>query len=567
MTTTQHLFKRSLFLSLALLCAIPSFAQNESMNMTFFSSLTFPNLPIRSGGYFNDIWGYTAANGEEIAILGGIEDIFFIDVSQPTNPILIHEHHVTNPGNGSSNASVWRDFKVYGSYVYAVADEGASGLLIFDMSNAPEEITLVTQTTAFFNRTHNIFIDELNGRLYAAGSNTVSNGLVILNLAGSPTNPTLLANLPLNSYGGGYVHDVYVRDHIAYCSHGSLSKVQVYNLENLNNIEVTGIVDMYPEAGYNHSSWVSDDLSYMIMADETHGSDLKYVDMSDPLNISSDDIKTFYSELLGPAAQGSSIAHNPFLVGDLVYISYYHDGVQVFDVSDPNNIERVAYFDTYPENSNYLGFEGCWGVYPYFNSGRIIASDITHGLFVLEVNEMPLPVDFISFTGERQNEKVKLTWRVDNISDGNSFEVMRSFDGGKSFSPIGQIHISDGIKDYTFVDVTTLPYLNYQYKIEFIETGQKRISSGIVSVNPLPEKDPVKIVNPVTEDLNVLIYGSLPYLELELFSLDGRKVAADQLTNASGKVSVHLPSVSKGAYVLKLRWPGVEREYIVNLVN
>src|SRR5690606_6053164 len=126
------------------------------------------------------------------------------------------------------------------------------------------------------------------------------NGLVILNLTNNPEVPTLHANLPLNTYGGGYVHDVYVRDNIAYCSHGSLSKLQMYDLSNINDVEIVGTVDQYPEEGYNHSSWVSEDGNWAVMADETHGSDLKLVNISDPLNISSDDITTFYSELLGP---------------------------------------------------------------------------------------------------------------------------------------------------------------------------------------------------------------------------------------------------------------------------
>lgn len=567
MRTFYKIIIPSFLLMHFLLSTVSTFGQNASMNMNFFSSLTFPNLPERQGGFFNDIWGYTASNGQEIAILGGIEDIFFIDVTQPANPVLIHEHHVVNPGNGSDNASVWRDFKVYGSHVYAVADEGAAGLLIFDMSNAPEEVTLVTQTTSFFNRTHNIYIDELNGRLYAAGSNSVPNGLVILNLAGNPANPTLLSNLSLNTYGGGYCHDVYVNDNIAYCSHGSLSKLQAYDLNNLNDVEVVGVVDMYPEPGYNHSSWVSEDLSFLIMADETHGSDLKYVDMTDPLDISSDDIETFYSELEGAGAPGSSIAHNPFIIGNLVYISYYHDGVQVFDVSDRNNITRVAYYDTYPENTGYGGYEGCWGVYPYFNSGHIIASDITHGLMVMEIIEMPLPIDFISFEAERNKSNVDLKWVVDNVSNGDKFEVMRSSDGGETFSSIGQVAYYDGQQNYQFTDATTLTYLSYQYRIDFIENDQRRINSSIENVKPQSDGELVKIINPVSDEFGVLVYAELPFLEMELYSMEGKLIFSAREVNANGKISFARPTVSNGSYVLKLKWPGEEREMIVNLIN
>src|SRR6187549_1795923 len=217
----------------------------ESFNMTLFSNYDDPTLPTRLGIEYSDCWGYTHANGTEIAIIGGIEDILFVDITSPANPVLLYSHHVLNPSSGTVNQSAWRDFMTYGDYVYAASDEGAAGLLIFDMSQAPAFITMVKQTTAFFNRTHTIFIDEENGKLYAGGSNTVSNGLVILDLLPNPNLPTLEANVPLNTVGGGYVHDMYVRDNVAYCSHGSLGKIQMYDFSNLPSFSVIGSIENY----------------------------------------------------------------------------------------------------------------------------------------------------------------------------------------------------------------------------------------------------------------------------------------------------------------------------------
>ncbi|MEL6617036.1 MAG: T9SS type A sorting domain-containing protein, partial [Bacteroidota bacterium] len=46
--------------------------------------------------------------------------------------------------------------------------------------------------------------------------------------------------------------------------------------------------------------------------------------------------------------------------------------------------EEVAFFDTYPD-PNY-GYRGVWSVYPFFPSGRIVASDRDYGLFVFELD-------------------------------------------------------------------------------------------------------------------------------------------------------------------------------------
>src|SRR5688500_8653525 len=69
-------FMKKIFFSLMLLPFMVG--AQESVNMTFFSNFDLPNLPTRFGAEYNDCWGYHA-NGAEIAILGGIEDIFFID--------------------------------------------------------------------------------------------------------------------------------------------------------------------------------------------------------------------------------------------------------------------------------------------------------------------------------------------------------------------------------------------------------------------------------------------------------------------------------------------------------
>jgi hypothetical protein len=58
------------------------------------------------------------------------------------------------------------------------------------------------------------------------------------------------------------------------------------------------------------------------------------------------------------------------------------------DISDiaSKNIAEEGFFDTYP-SSDSAGFDGVWSVYPYFASGKIIASDINSGLFVIKRSE------------------------------------------------------------------------------------------------------------------------------------------------------------------------------------
>ena len=91
-----------------------------------------------------------------------------------------------------------------------------------------------------------------------------------------------------------------------------------------------------------------------------------------------------------------ALAHNPFVLDTLVFMAYDHDGVQVWSIKDPSNPFHVAYYYTdtttgAAAGGDYNGFEGCWGVYPYFPSGTIIASDRNNGLITLNLDPYTPP--------------------------------------------------------------------------------------------------------------------------------------------------------------------------------
>jgi choice-of-anchor B domain-containing protein len=368
-------FIHSLFL---LLFFSPLMAQTSS-NMQLLYQYDDNTLPVRSGLVYNDCWGYVDGIGREYAIMGSLEKVFFFNVTDPNNVSLI-----TSIKPRYNSSSIWRDFKTYGNYAYASADEGQEGLLIFNLSNLPNSVTM-TRDSITFQRAHNIYIDEKNGKLYVAGSNTRNNGLIVYDLTANPGNPTVCASVNLHTVSpNGYVHDVHVVDNIAYCNHIYNNQgLRVYDFTNCTNPVQLGSLSGYPTAGLNHSGWLSPDKTHYVMADETHGSPLKYVNVADLSNMQITDY--FNSSLIGGNPSPGSIVHNPFILGNKIICAYYHDGVQVFDRSNPNDVVKIAWYDTYT-NTTYSGYYGAWGVYPYLPSGRVIASDILNGLHVLSLH-------------------------------------------------------------------------------------------------------------------------------------------------------------------------------------
>ncbi len=332
-----------------------------------------------AGEAYSDVWGY-AANGREYAIIGSARYIYFFDVTDPANIRLVDQF-------GPYTSTSWREFKTYGHYAYAVTDgPDAGGLRIFDLQNLPDTVVQVRQTTAFFGKCHMPFIDEANGRLYCAGTDTRNNGIIVLDLSVRPDSPSLIINQAMPR---GYIHDVYVKNNVMYASHIYSGYISQYNCSGSS---CTGELSTYQTTGYNHSSFMNADQTYLINAIETAGHPLWYFPINGDGTINGTNIKKFKSKTLreqypaGPASDTGNIGHNPYIVGNLAYVSYYTDGVQVFDISNVNNIRRVAYFDTDRGHTAYTPvFRGCWGTYPFLPSGNILASDIQSGLWVFSL--------------------------------------------------------------------------------------------------------------------------------------------------------------------------------------
>lgn len=371
-----------LLLTLSAAFLLHGFSQT-SQNLNLMANWQDTNLPEHSGLIYNEVWGFVHGY-REYAILGSAGQTHFIDVTDPSNPAEVARFA------GAVN-SIWRDFKTFGHYAYGVADETStsspSGLQIFDYSGLPGSVIKVYDSNAIVERAHNIFIDEDFGRLYVAGSNTRPNGLIVLDLTNDPANPVVLASINLP---GGYVHDVYVRNNIAYCSHG-FNGLYIYDMTNPTTPVLIGNLTSYPNQGYNHSSWLTDDGNFLVFADESFGRPLRILDITDLTDLTI--VSTFKSNLVGPTAT-NSIPHNPLVRGGYAFVSYYQDGIQIFDIRDVVAPEKVAWYDTDTTNVAYTGYDGAWGVYPFLPSHNILGSDQQFGLFILEFDDLkPAPVN------------------------------------------------------------------------------------------------------------------------------------------------------------------------------
>ena len=535
-----------------------------AFNMNLLGQWDDPDLILFGGQKYNDCWGYEAG-GREYAIIGSMRKAHFIDITDA--PLLTEIAAIEAP---TAFSSYWRDYKTYGHYAYGVADQGTSseGLLVFDLSDLPNSVSLVHQNNVAFQRAHNIFIDEQHGRLYIAGSNTRSNGVIIFDLTGNPAEPEVIGDVQLQ---GGYIHDLHVRNHIAYCSHGTSGGLRVHNLSNPQLPIQLGVLTNYIDAGYNHSSWLTTDGRHLAFCDENFGKTVKFANVENFANIFV--VDTFRSALLAPT-HVNSIAHNPFIHGDYLYIAYYHDGLQIYDISDPNNIFRVAGYDTYPDNTNYSGFFGAWGTYPFYTSGKIIASDMNYGLFVLEIDDSFLPLSWLHFDGRSQSSNIQIEWGYEASSAPYQLSLEKQIGGvWKTIHAYDMDNPQEGeIHNQVYLDTSPIVGINY-YRLKATSNIKETVYSPLLAIRwEGISKLGINIYPTLTTPGSPIQVDWSNHEQaidrIHLFDGAGRLVHTYIMKAVAAKSdSVTLPShLSPGQYILSVYLSGQDTPYVSRLV-
>jgi hypothetical protein len=165
-----------------------------------------------------------------------------------------------------------------------------------------------------------------------------------------------------------------------------------------NSLRVFDITDIATQAptfltsapGSNvHSSWATDDLRFLVTAEERTGGGLtlyEIVETEEPAAVSLVERDTYTV----PTSRATSV-HNPVIRDYTVYVSWYQIGTQIFEI-DPElkKLALIASFDTTAVNGN-TGFSGNWGVYPFLGDSRLLASDTNTGLWVLAADTTSAP--------------------------------------------------------------------------------------------------------------------------------------------------------------------------------
>jgi len=372
--------------------------------------LSFMPISAIGGGrgvHLSGSWGWTdSVTGREIALIGRTDATAFVDVTNPEHPVYLGDL----PRTEGARASSWREIKVYKNFALIVSDgSGPHGVQFFDLTqlrnvrNAPVHFT-ATVTYRDVASVHDIVVNEESGFAYAVGSNggarTCGGGLHMIDIR-DPLHPTFagcFADAGTGRAGTGYTHDaqcvIYRGPDVQHrgkeiCLSSNETLLSIQDVTDKAHPRVLSH-GTYPNVGYTHQGWLSEDQRYFYMDDEldetgrtvsrTRTLVWDLADLDDPVLV---------KEYFGPTAASD---HNQYVVGNRLYQSNYNAGLRVLDISNPIEPRELGFLDTNPWFEDRPGFSGSWNNYPFFRSGNVVVSSIGEGIFVARYNPTrPVP--------------------------------------------------------------------------------------------------------------------------------------------------------------------------------
>lgn len=293
---------------------------------------------VMGGTYGSDLWGWSdGQGGPEYALMGLDTGTAFVDVSNPEDPLFLGRLPT------ETEASHWRDIKVYRDHAYIVADHaGAHGMQVFDLARLRGTEAPRTFDADFvyreFGPAHNVAINEETGFAYVVSSDTCGMGLHIVDLR-VPANPQFRG-----CHAAAPVHDVQCvvyrgddaehldREICVTANHDHLAVVDVTDKSAPRILSST----VYPEFAYVHQGWLTADHRFFLLGDEADELDFGVPTRMHVFDLSDLDAPAY---LFPHELETRATDHNLYVRGNLVFAANYMSGLRVLEIGDLANRE------------------------------------------------------------------------------------------------------------------------------------------------------------------------------------------------------------------------------------
>lgn len=357
----------------------------ESCGINFVSSISLSEMSASAG---NDSWGWTdTTTGREYAIMCLDNGTAFIDISNPESPVYLGKLPT------ATDNSPWRDAKVYQDHAFIVSEAPGHGMQVFDLTtlrnvnNPPQTFTANTTYTGFGNA-HNIVINENSGFAYAVGTSTFNGGPHFVNIQ-DPINPVAAGGF-VSTGGDAYSHDAQVVTYNGpdtdYTGREILIgsnqiEIVIADITDKDNPQTISTIN-YDNIGYTHQGWFTEDQRFFLLGDELDEQRVGFNTRTVVFDFEDLDNPRFHMNYSGTTP---AVDHNGYVKDNKFYLANYRAGIRIIDISSiaSQSMTEIGFIDTFPSNDS-AGFSGAWNVYPFFESGNIVISDINSGFILVK---------------------------------------------------------------------------------------------------------------------------------------------------------------------------------------
>jgi hypothetical protein len=357
-----------------------------------------------------------------IAVMGtyGCKGVFIFDISNPDAPVLSSWY---NPG---ANLQFLEAIVIGNRGYFGTGNTG--GVHIVDLTNpaSPQLLGIVNAANGGgYPTIHEMMVFDQAGKRYLLeNSNSTSNRPLRIIDVTDPAAAVL--KWQFSASDNGWVHAMHIRGDKLYLSgFTSSTRVDIFDISNLISQTPTLLGSVAVGLSANHSTWTSEDGNFLYSAreisnsDATNPGDIRVYDVSIPTTPFL--VKRISMNDLGIVAV---TPHNPVVMGNKLYVSWYQAGTQVFDISQPSDPVRIGQYDTWPaqfteedlravreankkfdpddivcgvntlSGQQISGYNGNWAVYPFLGEDKVLLGDLATGLYIIDVSSPNLISDF-----------------------------------------------------------------------------------------------------------------------------------------------------------------------------
>lgn len=166
---------------------------------------------------------------------------------------------------------------------------------------------------------------------------------------------------------------------------------------------------------------------------------------------------------------------------------------------------------------------------------------------------MALPVTFLSFVAEKQNNAILLTWSTAQEKNNSHFEVEKSFDG-RTWTVAGIVFgngTTSNVSQYSFTDKENASVI--YYRIRQVDQDDKAVYTAVKVIRGTEAQPATHIYSPaknkVIVDLNKEMKSTLT---VTVVNLNGQVIAQQSFSKPSYRIDMNVNAASSGMYVVRV---------------